>query len=97
MNDRFADDGPCVHCGKCGVRSPELLNYVSVDPCLGVLPDVTQACCGHGGLCDPYVVIAPGNAPGTFSPHVKPGTIQTIFRNESALLYFTEQGVGPPR
>lgn len=97
VNSNFRDNGNCVHCGACPVRPPTLLHYDSVDPCLGLLPDVTQACCGHGGLADPYVVIAPGNAPGTMSPHLKSGSYKRVLRNSAALDYFAEQGVGPPR
>ncbi len=41
-------------CDRCNWRLPER----GPDPCLGHLPDVLYACCGHG-IDDPYVVIAP--------------------------------------
>jgi hypothetical protein len=71
-----------------------LVHYEHVDPCLGCLPDVTQACCGHGGLCQPYVVIAPGNAPGTFSNELAPGTKERVLHDSAALAFFAEHGVG---
>ena len=39
---------PCV---KCRILSP--LN--EADPCLGVLPGVDTACCGHGVRSEAYV------------------------------------------
>ena len=47
---------PCVSCGA--TAAPD-----GPDPCLGVLPGVSSACCGHG-VEAPYVVTArfPGEA-----------------------------------
>lgn len=39
---------PCAHCGL------ESRQY-EPDPCLGVLPGVANACCGHGNSKDAYV------------------------------------------
>jgi hypothetical protein len=60
--ERYADDltstvdaqgvsveRPCVHCGL--LAAPD-----GPDPCLGLLPDVKAACCGHG-VEEPYVVV----------------------------------------
>jgi hypothetical protein len=60
--ERYADDltstvdaqgvsveRPCVHCGA--LAAPD-----GPDPCLGLLPDVRAACCGHG-VEEPYVVV----------------------------------------
>lgn len=55
-------DRPCGHCGKH--NTPE-----GHDACLGTLPGVMNACCGHGGSNDPYVQMPNG----------------TIYRNEDAL------------
>ena len=41
-------DRPCGHCGMC--NTPE-----GHDGCLGVLPGVTNACCGHGSDNKSYV------------------------------------------
>ena len=39
---------PCPQCGKSyGVDGH--------DPCLGRLPGVINACCGHGGRCTSYI------------------------------------------
>ena len=40
---------PCVQCGQ--LAAPD-----GPDPCLGLLPDVKAACCGHG-VEEPYVVV----------------------------------------
>ena len=38
-------------CGHCGLHdTPE-----GHDGCLGTLPDVMNACCGHGGSCEAYI------------------------------------------
>ena len=50
----YADDGSPLPatggeirpCKKCGALFP--LGKGEVDPCLGVLPGVDNACCGHG-------------------------------------------------
>ena len=39
---------PCVKCGRTATPG-------SPDPCLGTLPDVTAACCGHG-VAEPYTL-----------------------------------------
>jgi hypothetical protein len=60
--ERYADDltptvdedGESVErsCVQCGLRAgPD-----GPDPCLGLLPDVQAACCGHG-LDEPYVLV----------------------------------------
>lgn len=35
------EDRPCPHCGK-------FATFWEPDPCLGYLPGVQSACCGHG-------------------------------------------------
>ena len=53
---RYSDDASFVKdaerpCGVCReYRTPE-----GHDPCLGTLPGVTNACCGHGDDGDAYV------------------------------------------
>lgn len=86
--------GECKLCGKGSLPVPGLHHYRGVDPCLGLLPDVVQACCGHGGAGQPYVTIAPGNAPGTMIPALV-GPHRSL-RNEAALEFFRQHGVGPP-
>lgn len=90
----FDDSGTCRACGKSQVSDGTLRNYRGVDPCLGLLPDVVQACCGHAGEGDPYVVIAPGNAPGTMIPELVGRYFE--FHGAAALDYFDARGVGAP-
>jgi len=45
-------DRPCVRCGK-----PPTSN--GHDSCLGKLPDVVHACCGHGFAIDAYTKTKP--------------------------------------
>jgi len=40
-------------CKKCGKVFP--LGKGEVDPCLGVLPGVDNACCGHGIKSESYI------------------------------------------
>ena len=48
-------DRPCGICGKFGNS-----NAGKPDPCLGQLPGVTNACCGHGNRDEAYVVFEGG-------------------------------------
>lgn len=41
-------------CGKCGKK------IARVDPCLGVLPGVESACCGHGIRKNAYIKFTNG-------------------------------------
>jgi len=43
---------PGWYCLICGLSRNEDL----YDPCLGKLPSVVSACCGHGGLNDAYIL-----------------------------------------
>ena len=43
---------PCPSCGR-------LADEDGHDPCLGTVPGVTSACCGHG-VAEPYVVTVDG-------------------------------------
>lgn len=64
---RFSDTGeptaetwfnrPCGHCGLYGNSSDG-----EADPCLGVLPGVTNACCGHGNPREAYICFQGGLA-----------------------------------
>jgi len=53
---RFSDTGEIATtdrpCAKCG-EGPTPEGY---DPCLGYVPGVTSACCGHG-VEEPYVMV----------------------------------------
>jgi len=44
------DDEPMRTCGTCG--KPQQGDH---DPCLGLLPGVRNACCGHGTREDSYI------------------------------------------
>ena len=46
-------DRPCGHCGLA--NTPE-----GHDGCLGTLPDVGNACCGHGVASEAYVQLKTG-------------------------------------
>lgn len=55
---RYVDNGDSVAenwtnrpCGHCGLHIPD----GEPDPCLGRLPGVTNACCGHGDPKQAYV------------------------------------------
>lgn len=58
---RYKDTDDCVRsvdrpCGLCGKeRTPE-----GHDPCLGTLPGVRNACCGHGHGAEAYVQFTDG-------------------------------------
>ena len=45
-------DRPCGHCGKERTKEGH-------DGCLGTLPGVMNACCGHGVVNDAYVQFSP--------------------------------------
>jgi hypothetical protein len=86
---------PCPHCGGMPIALPGLERWpeLGADACLGVLPDVAQACCGHGARSIPYVVISPGCHPyqwvSELPDHV---TLDGV----EALELFRSMGVGPP-
>lgn len=48
-----ATGGKVRPCAKCGLLTT--LGEGEVDPCLGVLPGVDNACCGHGVRSKAYV------------------------------------------
>src|SRR5207302_8831894 len=66
---------PCVQCGL--VATPD-----GPDPCLGMLPEVVSACCGHG-VEEPYLKFR--------MSHDRPVGL----RGEAARRYFRAHGVGP--
>lgn len=52
---------PCGLCGQpCGRY--EWTDDGDIDPCLGYLPGVTNACCGHGNPGEAYVIFENGIA-----------------------------------
>jgi len=86
-------DEPCYHCGMTVNKEddPEIPRGGYPDPCLGVLPGVIHACCGHGYVKEAYVVI--GNSP--------PGTMFCVadviksLKHDAALDFFYSIGRGP--
>ncbi|QOR55646.1 MAG: hypothetical protein VM34scaffold347_57 [Phage 66_12] len=68
------------HCGACGVSRPT--GSDEPDPCLGCLPNVRYACCGHGSRRAAYVVVADGS---TYS-----------VRGDEAIALMRELGGNPP-
>lgn len=46
----------CPKCGETVVRGQP-------DPCLGILPEVAHACCGHGNIEEAYACGWPGCLP----------------------------------
>ena len=65
MGWRYADDGElvddvrsCAHCGRPPIAVPGIVGRV--DACIGVVPGVVRACCGHGEPDDAYVVYKDG-------------------------------------
>lgn len=42
------DSRPCGHCNKHKTKDGH-------DACLGALPGVSNACCGHGDVLDTYI------------------------------------------
>jgi hypothetical protein len=68
------------HCGACGVSRPTEPHMP--DPCLGYLPNVRFACCGHGSRAEAYVMVADGS---TYS-----------VRGDEAIELMRELGGNPP-
>lgn len=58
-NDNYIDDEPMRPCVKCG-KIFEGSFKGDPDPCLGVLPGVDNACCGHGVREDAYIRFTSG-------------------------------------
>jgi len=55
-------DRPCSHCGL--TPTPQ-----GPDPCLGHLPGVRAACCGHGDPNQAYILFANGRRIEHFTPN----------------------------
>jgi hypothetical protein len=53
-----ANGGEVRACKKCGALYP--LGEGEVDPCLGILPGVDNACCGHGVRSKSYIRFTSG-------------------------------------
>lgn len=48
MTPTAGNERSCGHCGKCNTKEGH-------DGCLGTLPNVMNACCGHGVVGDSYI------------------------------------------
>jgi hypothetical protein len=86
----------CRRCGKPPLAhtTGEVAGLLSIDACLGgELPDVAEACCGHGDVEHAYVVVAPGCQPWTFTKDLT--VPNTTLRGKDAIDYFASLGVGP--
>ncbi len=55
----YLDNGQSIDvgrpCGECGKSSVPGDGDGEIDPCLGVLPGVANACCGHGTKSGSYI------------------------------------------
>ena len=85
----------CQHCGADWKRGEE------PDPCLGYLPDVAGACCGHGDR-EPYVDLqaAWNEAIAATAGHWEHERWRTIISRHrltgpQALAYFAQHNCGP--
>ena len=76
--------GFCSHCETHMADGP--------DACLGALPGVSHACCGHGLEHEAYAVL--GGEPDQDSTEV---LIQVVLRGWIALAWFEQNEVGPAR
>lgn len=65
-----ATGGEVRPCKKCGKLFP--LGEGEIDPCLGVLPGVDNACCGHGVRESSYIRFTNGLAVVEFVVDNKP-------------------------
>lgn len=70
-------------CASCGAEQPPV--YGIPDPCLGFLPRVLHACCGHGYRPDAYVVIQKKDGSGTYT-----------LRGDRAREWMRKHGGNPP-
>src|SRR5512144_3031650 len=88
---------PCPCCGRMPLPIPGLEEWpeLGADPCLGWLPDVAAACCGHGfsGDPDPWDQTEDGRRPHTSVAELPE---HVILHGDNALAFFRSLGVGPP-
>lgn len=61
------------------------------DICLGLLPGVAQACCGHGRVEDAYVLL--GDYPGQSATEIND---RVTLRGQAALQYLNQINVNTP-
>lgn len=70
---------PNRDCAACGVVTP-----TGPDACLGVLPGVSHACCGHGDRARAYVVLG-----GEQDQRLTEIECKLTLRGQMALDFFT--------
>lgn len=68
----YGEAGHCAHCARDCPPGP--------DVCLGILPGVLEACCGHGWLVTPYLVDERG----------------VRIEGREAIAWFANVNAGPP-
>ena len=71
MRGRDTSLGQAGFCADCGVSMP-----AGPDACLGTIPGVSHACCGHGSAKDAYVVL--GGQPGQPSWEIDTVTLRGL-------------------
>src|SRR5215467_11081414 len=75
MSVERPNDGAAAYCPHCDQDVPD-----GPDLCLGTLPDVSEACCGHGWATQPYLLFTDGRR----------------LEARNAVRWFDDAGVGPP-
>lgn len=63
-------------CGQCGLYGNS--NSGNPDPCIGLLPYVTNACCGHGNRGESYICIKDGISVRGFIASILIDIIKTL-------------------
>jgi hypothetical protein len=82
-----AKDRHCDHCDRT-------IRHAEPDPCLGYIPGVKTACCGH--RAEGTVVERPGHAWVMVVDAFVYFDDGRHFDGDEALGYFSSLGVGPP-
>lgn len=97
-------DGSAGHCSHCDREMPD-----GPDVCIGLLPDVSAACCGHGWVEQPYVLFKDGRrleareairwfaAAGTGPPPVDTVTVRLFEQYDGRLVVTAEYAYGSLR
>ena len=70
--------GNAGYCPECKQSMPD-----GPDICLGYIPGVSHACCGHGGICEPYAVL--GGEPDQSCREIEN---MVVLRGAEALTFF---------
>jgi hypothetical protein len=93
MNNHVGSTEACRLCGK---TPTEFVDKQPIDPCLGLIPGVSHACCGHGSRwaykSRPMAYVVIGGRPG--EPCYELDEYR-VLNGEKALAFFAERGIGP--